>query len=301
MKRFEWKSLIPAIILSLAVPLSVMAAAAVPIVSTDWLQQNLKAPNQVIIDIRKVEEYKAGHVPGSISSVFSNWAVKKGALMNEFPPEDDLRDVLGGAGIGPDSTVVVIGKFDTPSDKADITRVGWTLKYAGVSNVSLLNGAINLWTAEKKPVSTEPVKPKPSSYNGKFNPGTVCSKDYVLSRLGKVLIVDTREPDFYAGRKKLEFVAKAGHIKGAVDLPTSLVYDKGGSMYKDKAGLASAAEPVVGKDLSREIIVYCDTGKVASTWWYMLTQVLGYKNVKNYDGSMMEWAMDPNAPMEVSK
>ncbi len=300
MKKLNLKCLIPTLFLVLAVPLAAPAAAAEPIVSTDWLQQNLNAPNQVIVDIRKVEEYKAGHIPNSISSVYNTWAVKKGDLLNELPPEDDLRDALGAAGITPDSTVVVIGKIDTPSDRADIARVAWTIKYAGVQNISMLNGAINKWVAEKKPVTSEPGKNKPSQYNGKFNPEMLVNKDYVMKSLGKTLIVDVREPEFYAGKKKVEFVAKMGHIKGAVNLPTSLVYQPDGT-YKDKAGLAAAAEPVVGKDLSREIIAYCDTGKVCSTWWYMLTQVLGYKNVKSYDGSMMEWAKDPNAPVEASK
>ncbi len=300
MQRFRWKSLIPAVILSVALPLSVMAAAAAPIVTTDWLQQNLNAPSQVILDIRKVEEYKAGHIPNSVSAVYETWAVKKGALLNELPPEDDLRDALGAAGIKPDSTVVVIGKLDTPADRANITRVAWTMKYAGVANVSLLNGSFNKWTADKKPVSTAPVKAKATSYNGKFNPNVLATKDYVMKNLGKALIVDVREPEFYAGKKKMEFVARLGHIKGAVNLPSSWIYQKDGT-YKDKASLAAVAEPVAGKDLSREIIVYCDTGKFCSTWWYMLTQVLGYKNVKNYDGSMQDWAADPNAPMEMSE
>lgn len=299
MKRFRWKPLIPAVTLSIALPLSVMAAAAAPIISTDWLSQNLKAPNQVIIDIRKVEEYKAGHIPGAVSAVYNTWAVKKGDLLNELPPDDDLKDALGAAGIKPDSTVVIAGKTDTPSDRADITRIAWTMKYAGVQNVSLLNGAVNKWSAEKKPLSTEPAKAKSGSYSGKFNKDMVASKDYVMGRLGKALLVDVREPEFYAGKKKLEFVPRMGRIKGAVNLPTSWIYNQDGT-YKDKAALETAAAPVVGKDLSREMIVYCDTGKVCSAWWYMLTQVLGYKNVKGYDGSMMEWAKDPNAPVETS-
>jgi thiosulfate/3-mercaptopyruvate sulfurtransferase len=300
MKRFRWKSLIPAVILSIALPLSVMAAAAAPIISTDWLSQNLKAPNQVIIDIRKVEEYKAGHIPGSISAIYNTWAVKKGDLLNELPPDDDLRDAVGAAGIKPDSTVVIIGKTDTPSDRADITRVAWTLNYAGVQNVSLLSGAINKWVAEKKPVTTELTRTKSSSYTGKFNKNVLTTKDTVMSRLGKALIVDVREPDFFAGKKKLEFVPKMGHIKGAVNLPSSWLYNQDGT-YKDKAALESAVAPVVGKDLSREMIIYCDTGKFCTGWWFMLSQVLGYKNVKVYDGSMQEWAKDPNAPIELSK
>jgi thiosulfate/3-mercaptopyruvate sulfurtransferase len=294
-KSFRYS--VPVLLLLIALPVSVMAAAAAPIVSTDWLSQNLKAPNQVMIDIRKVEEYKAGHIPGSVSAIYSTWAVKKGDLLNELPPDDDLKDALGAAGIKPDSTVVIIGKADTPADRVDITRVAWTLKYAGVQNVSLLNGAINKWVAEKKPMTTDPTRAKSGSYTGKFNKNLLASKDYVMGRLGKALLVDVREPDFFAGKKKMEFVPKMGHIKGAVNLPSSLMYNQDGT-YKDKSGLAAASAPVVGKDLSREIIIYCDTGKFCTGWWYMLTQVLGFNNVKVYDGSMMEWAKDSKAPIE---
>jgi len=68
--------------------------------------------------------------------------------------------------------------------------------------------------------------------------------------------------------------------------------------YKDKSALANMAGGVVGNDKSKEIIVYCDTGRVASAWWWILHEVLGYQNVRNYDGSMQEWAMDPRAPIQ---
>lgn len=296
MRKLNLKYLVPAVFLAFIIPI---AATAAPVVTTDRLQLNLNAPGQVILDIRKVEEYKAGHIPGAVSSIYNTWAVKKGDLLNELPAEDDLRDALGAAGIRQDTTVVIIGKTDTPSDRADITRVGWTMKYAGVANVSLLSGAFNKWTADKKPVSTAPVKAKSVSYNGTFNPNIPAAKDYMMKSVGKILLVDAREKDFYAGRKKLPFVARAGHLKGAVNLPTSSVYNSDGT-YKDKAALAALATPVVGSDLSREIIVYCDTGKVASTWWFMLTEVLGYRNAKLYDGSIQDWAADPNAPIEIS-
>ena len=69
------------------------------------------------------------------------------------------------------------------------------------------------------------------------------------------------------------------------------------TIYKGKEALKSMASAVVGDDLNREIIVYCDTGKFATGWWFVLTEVLGYKNVKNYDGSTQEWMRDPNAPV----
>src|SRR5512137_780597 len=187
MRKRSLSYIVLLLVLAIALPASVLAAAE-PLVSPDWLAQNLKAPGQVIMDIRKVDEYKAGHIPDSVSAVYETWAVKKGALLNEIPAEDDLRDALGAAGITPDSTVVVVGKSDTPPDRANIFRVAWTMKYAGVANVSLLNGAINKWTAEKKQLSTTPVRAKATTYSGKFNPAVLATKDYLKSRIGKALL-----------------------------------------------------------------------------------------------------------------
>jgi thiosulfate/3-mercaptopyruvate sulfurtransferase len=300
MRKMKLRYLVPALLLALAIPFASTAAAAAPVVTTDWLQQNLNAPNQVIVDIRKVEEYKAGHIPNSVSAVYETWAIKRGSLVNELPAEDDLRDALGAAGIRPDSKVVVIGKLDAPPDRANIARVAWTMKYAGVANVLLVNGSFNKWVADKKPVSTDPARPRAAGYDGKFNPNVLTTKDYIMKNMGKVLLVDVREKDFYTGQKKLDFVARAGHLKGAVNLPTSAVFNSDGS-YKDKAVLAAIAAPVIGADLNREIIVYCDSGRVASTWWFLLSEVLGYKSVKLYDGSIQDWAADPNAPIEAEK
>ena len=119
----------------------------------------------------------------------------------------------------------------------------------------------------------------------------------MLSKIGQATIVDTRGPAFYAGKEKLEFVPKTGRIKGAVNLPVGQLYTPEG-LYKAQADLAALAEKATGKDLGKEIILYCDTGKTCTSWAFIMTKMLGYKDVKIYDGSFMEWAADPNAPIE---
>ena len=279
----------------LLLPCLSFARVMEPVVSTDWLQQNLS--KVTVVDVRKVEEYKAGHIPGAVNVFYGTWAIKRGDLLNELPADDDLKDVLSSAGIEPGSLVVVVGKMDAPTDRVDSSRVAWTLKYAGVENVSLLSGGYNKWVNDKRPVSTDAVKPRSKAYKGKFNKEYLIKKNEVMSRLGKAVIVDVRESDFYNAKKKLDFVARLGHIKGAVALPTSTMYEKDAT-YKTKSELAALATPAVGTDLSKEIVIYCDTGKFCSAWWFMLHELLGYKDVKVYDGSMMEWAKDPAAPVE---
>ncbi len=285
------------VLIVMLVPVVAAARDAAPIVSTDWLEKNLKNNNVVIIDIRKVEEYKAGHIPGAVNAVYGTWAIMKGGLRNELPAADDLFDAIGAAGIEPTSSVVVVGNVETTPDRTDVTRVAWTLKYAGIENVALLDGGYKKWLADKKTISTDVVKAKTKTYKGKINANLFTNKDYVLSQLGKATIVDVREKDFYEGKKKFDFVAKAGRVPGAKNLPTSLPYTKEGT-FKDKAELTAIAANVVGTDVSKEIITYCDTGKVCSAWTFLLSEVLGYKNVKDYDGSMEEWTKDPKAPFE---
>lgn len=286
------------VVFALLIPAAVMARGIDPIVSTEWLDKNLSDAKLVIVDIRKVEEYNAGHVPGAINIFYNIWAPGKGDMQNELPADDDLKDALSSNGIAADSKVVVVGKTDTPPDKVNVTRVALTLLYAGVNDVAVLDGGFNKWTADGKKVSTDAVKPKSKTYKGKFNKGLFIKKEDVAAKVGKAIILDTREPAFFSGEKKLDFVAKPGHVKGAVNLPTmSLIFNAEGT-YKAAADLKALAAKAAGEDTAKEIIVYCDSGRVASAWWYLLREVLGYKDVKIYDGSFQDWAKDANLPVE---
>jgi thiosulfate/3-mercaptopyruvate sulfurtransferase len=271
------------------------AFAGEPFVTTEWLQANLS--KVTVVDVRKVEEYNEGHIPGSINVFYGVWGIKRGVLLNELPSDDDLKDILSSAGIEPTTHVVVVSKGETMPLRTDATRVAWTLRYAGVENASVLSGGIEKWIADKKPLSKDAVKPKAKPYRGKFNKQFLANKATVMSALGKAVIADVRPPEFFKGEKKLEFVPATGRIKGAVNLPPGLLFNADNT-YKSKAEIEAIAKPIVGADLDKEIIVYCDTGKVCTTWWLARHDLLGYRNVKVYDGSSMEWLADPAAPKE---
>jgi thiosulfate/3-mercaptopyruvate sulfurtransferase len=273
------------------------ARAVDPVVSTDWLEKNLANPDLVILDVRKVEDYKAGHIPGAVSAFYGSWAIKKGELLNELPAADDIADVIGGAGIGKQSLVVIVGKTEKTPDQFDMTRVAWTLKYAGVNNTAILSGGQDQWVREKRTVSQEMVKAKAKPFKAEWNKSLFVDKAYMQAKLGKAVIVDTRAPNFYEGKEKLPFVPKMGRIKGAVNLPVGAIFTKEG-LYKDKTELAALAAKAVGSDLDKEMLLYCDTGKTCTAWAFIMTEMLGYKDVKLYDGSTMEWLADPNAPSE---
>ena len=267
-----------------------------PIVSTNWLRKNIDAQKLVIIDIRSSEEYTAGHIPRAINISFPSWAVTRNDLLLELPEVGHLFKTIGSAGIRSNSNVVVVNKTDTPFNLADATRVACTLLYGGFKNVAVLNGGYNKWVKEKKPVSKESVQPTPVAYKGEVNEAMFVSKDYVQKKMGKSVIIDARAPTDFFGVTQDLFTEKAGHIPGATCLPAPWVWTEKGT-YKNIRELRGMALGVVGKDASREIIIYCGVGGFSSTWWFVLSEVLGYTNVKIYDGSAQEWTRDPKAPV----
>ena len=143
-----------------------------------------------------------------------------------------------------------------------MTRVAWTLIYGGIEHVAILDGGFNAWKEAKRPISTETRKPKAVTYQGKINKSLVATKEYVVSKIGQSSVIDTRMPDFFFGVSKLQvpFVEKAGRIKGSVSLPSAWIFTKEGA-FKSKDDLDAMAAGVIGKDLSKEAITYCDTGE----------------------------------------
>ncbi len=266
------------------------------IISTEWLEKNLNNSDLVIIDIRKADVYKAKHIPNSINVLYSAWAIEKSGRKNELPEEDDLQDLITSAGINDKSLIVIVGNSDNITELVNMTRVAWTLYYAGLNKVAVLDGGFTKWEKEGRPTTTEIKKVKPGNFKIKLNRNIYADKDYVKSAIGKSTIVDTRMPDFFFGVSKLDFIDRAGHISGAVNLPSAWIFTKDGT-YKSIQELEAIAQGVVGTDKNKEIITYCDTGRLSSGWWFVLTKILGYKNVKMYDGSTEDWAKDTTMPM----
>jgi thiosulfate/3-mercaptopyruvate sulfurtransferase len=291
-----WKRIHPVLVLALALPAVTSALDLPKIVSADWLEKNGSDPAVRIVDIRKPEEFKVGHVPNAINLFYGSWAVKRNNLDNQLPEDEDLADLVQSAGIEKATPVVIVGKADTTTDQVNATRVAWTLRYAGVAQVGVLDGGINKWSADKKPVSTDAGKVEAAKGKMSANRQFLASKADVTAKLGKAILVDTRLPEFFFGTAKLPIVAREGRIPQSVNLPSAWIFTKEGS-FKTREDLEAMFAGVVGKDKSAEIITFCDTGRLCSGGWYVLSEVLGYQNVKVYDGSMQEWAADANAPM----
>jgi thiosulfate/3-mercaptopyruvate sulfurtransferase len=283
-----------------------------PIVSTEWLNNNLNLENLVVLDVRGEDAYNTGHIPGAINVAEAKWYVNDPgtvppnvAWWMELPPDEDIFTLIGDAGITKNSLVVVVGSTSgllVPMplalySTAGITRVAITLLYAGVKNVAILDGGYDKWVADGYSTETTPNTPTPVTYTGKVDKTMFVSKDYVKKRIGKSIIVDARDPDVYFGVTQEPWAAYLGHIPKAKSLPTPWLWNinkEDGTAanyitYKDVDTLREMALGVVGGNKHREIIVYCGVGGYASTMYFVLSEVLGYTNVRLYDGSAQEW------------
>jgi len=285
-----------------------------PVVSTDWLAMNMDVvPNLVILDVRAPDNYAKGHIPGAVNfpglgNFYLCLFAPDCGLWMEVPEEGALLTTIGDAGIKGDSLVVVVGRTVDPFAPyavADAARVAITLLYAGVDNVAILNGGYDKWALEKKPISKRSVKPKAVTYTGPVNKEMFVKKDYVEKKIGKSVIVDARDADIYFGVIQEPWDKRAGHIPSAKCLPAPWFWtferDKQGrityGIWKDADIIREMALAVVGEDASKEVIVYCGVGGYAGTMGFVLNQMVGYTNVKVYDGSMQEWTADPEAPV----
>ncbi len=288
------------ILFVLATPSSAAARDVPPFVSPEWLVRNGALPGLRIVDVRSGADYRMGHIPGAGNAPVNSWAATRGGLLREMPDGPGLKKLLGSIGAGGDSKIVVVGRGDGDFDRADAIRVAWTILSAGLGNVAVLDGGHSRWLREKRPVTVETPVFSPGDFRGKLDTSRAVSKKHVLEKMRTSALVDSRTPEVYFGITTEPWATTPGHIAGAVNLPAPWIFGQDG-LVRSRGDLESMAKGVVGEDKGKEIITYCGVGVYASAWSYILTELLGYRNVKVYDGSMQEWIMDPAGPTEIHR
>jgi thiosulfate/3-mercaptopyruvate sulfurtransferase len=270
------------------------------IVSGAWLEQQSHREDLVVLDVRAAADYAAGHIPGSVSIPFdamaSAWSVMRNDLIMELPETEDLFALLGSHGITRNSLVVLVtavgGPGEPPFLLAAATRVAVILSYLGVRGLAVLDGGYPRWQAEGRVTTTEMTVVTPGTYDGPVNESLFVDTGYVSSRIGGSVIIDARDAAVYHGEVTEPWAGKPGHIPSAVSLPSPLMWNEDGT-YRNRSELADLVTAAVGPhSRSDEIIVYCGVGGYASSWTYVLTHVLGYRNVRMYDGSAQEWVRE---------
>lgn len=282
------------------------AAAKAPIlVTTEWLAKNLGAQNLVIIDVRTESNYGVGHLPGSVSYPYSEWEVSPdNAPYQLMPSPEDFSEAMRGLGVNTSSHVIIYDQGNTTSDATKGAASLWILKAMGHENVSYLDGGFTKWTFEGRIIDNKKPAPKPGNFVAKKDPSKVATLAQVTDNLKtkKAILVDDRAADQHFGISKRADVARYGHIPGSLSFPADYMTNAGinraPATIKSKEKLAAMAKGIgLPADKNKQIIVYCNSAQFAAMGYLTLHEILGYKNVSVFDGSMLEYAAMDNLPL----
>jgi thiosulfate/3-mercaptopyruvate sulfurtransferase len=189
------------------------------------------------------------------------------------------------------SSLVVIANSEGGAQYHVSARVAFTLKYAGIENVAILDGGMAVWTKAGKPVAAGTERRKETNYTPTARPEYLASQDYVVANIGKTQFIDVRTYDGYFGRTKFANAVQFGHIPGAVAAPKEWLYDADGKLVP--AAQIKELFAALEIDSSKEIIGYCDTGMGCSILWWVFKEQFGWENIKMYDGSSEELSRNP--------
>ena len=197
--------------------LAAAAAEVDPVLSTARLQESIDNPSIAVIDIRRVEEYREGHIPGSMNLTFTAWRTMEGDLGCQLPQKDELSDTVCSIGADRNTHVIIVGKTDRDIDLVSATRVAWTLKYAGIRNISILEGGYDKWVRENRPVAQKATKRARRNMPCEWNDRVLATrKDVSASCAGKAeaAIIDTRPEAQFAGLTTCPGVKRKGTHPG---------------------------------------------------------------------------------------
>ncbi len=283
---------------------SAVAADAQPLVTPAWLNTHLHDANLVVLDIRsaidgsKPETFAQGHIPGAVHSDYdkAGWRVTRNNVPFMVPTTPELEKLIGDLGIDENSHVVVTPAGVNVLDFGSAARTYWTLKYAGVGNVSILDGGLAAWKAAGYAFDTGAHAPSPAIFTAAIDNSILALAPDVekIEKSGDATLVDARPASFFLGKEKAPAAAAYGHIPGALNIDSAKFYDPASNRLKPKAELAAIA----GEVPAGAAIAYCNTGHWAATDWFVLHELLGRSNARLYAGSMVDWTSNASRPID---
>jgi len=269
------------------------------LVETDWLEEHVDDPAIRVIEVDEdTEAYEKGHIEGAVGW---NWTTDlHPEVGRDYVDRAELSDLLSRAGVGADTTVILYGG----NNNWFAAYAYWVLKLRGFEDVKLLNGGRKKWELESRELTQDPPSVTPSGFSisGAERGEVRALRDEVLAKVGASAFVDVRSPEEFRGEKLApdhlpqEQAQVPGHIAGAANVPWAKAANEDGT-FKSAEELRALyeAEGITG---DREIIAYCRIGERSSHTWFALQELLGYPNVKNYDGSWTEYGSLVGAPVE---
>ena len=281
--------------------------AAEPLVDAAWLVEHGQRPEVVILDVRsklggaEKAAYKNGHIPGAVYSDYlrGGWRRTVDGVVGQLPPVSDLERLIGSLGIDNRSHVVIVAGGTSALDMGSATRVYWTFKVLGHDRVSILDGGQRAYVASPdNPLETGWVSPAPKVFTASFRPEMIAERAEVQAAMksGQALL-DIRPPPQHQGHTGHPAAKRKGTIPGAVNLPEGQLTENGGRFLGADRVAALLAD--VGVDGGAPQVAFCNTGHWASLGWFASSEIAGNKDVKLYDGSMVDWSAHDELPVEV--
>lgn len=270
------------------------------LVETDWVATHGKDANVRLLEVDvDTTAYDQGHIEGAVGW---NWQTQlQDQTRRTLTSKAQFEALCSASGITPEMTVIIYGD----NNNWFAAWALWQFKYYGHKDVRLMNGGRKKWLAENRSVtSAKPSVPR-TTYKAKEPDNAIRAfRDQVMSTLTspeKYNLVDVRSPDEYTGKViappgMRETAQRGGHIPGAKSIPWAQAVRDDGS-FKSPEELKALYESK-GVIPAKETIAYCRIGERSSHTWFVLTYLLGYRNVRNYDGSWTEWGNLVDAPIE---
>jgi thiosulfate/3-mercaptopyruvate sulfurtransferase len=269
------------------------------LVTADWAESNLDAPNVVFVEVDEdASAYDVGHIAGAVKL---DWRDDlQDPVKRDFVDQQQFSKLLSDRGIANDHTVVLYGG----NNNWFAAYAYWYFKLYGHQDVKLLDGGRKKWELDGRPLTADAVSRPATSYTAAApNTAIRAFRDEVIAAIGTKNLVDVRSPDEFSGKilapahLPQEQSQRAGHIPSAINVPWSKAANEDGT-FKSDADLEKLYA-AAGLDGSKETIAYCRIGERSSHTWFVLQELLGHENVKNYDGSWTEYGSLVGAPIEL--
>jgi thiosulfate/3-mercaptopyruvate sulfurtransferase len=270
------------------------------LVETEWVAQHLNDASLRFVEVDvDTTAYDSGHLPGAVGWNWKNDT--QDTLRRDLPDRAAFEELMSRSGIANDTTVILYG--DTNNWFA--AYAFWMLKHYGHKDARLMNGGRKKWVDEGRPLSTEASRLARTTYRAQSPDMDIRAlRSLVESSLGRAdrALVDVRSPKEFSGELLApenlpqEGAQRGGHIPGAVNIPWSMAVADDGT-FKPAADL-KALYGGKGITSDKEIIAYCRIGERSSHTWFVLKYLLGYPQVRNYDGSWTEWGSSIGLPIE---
>ena len=270
------------------------------LVDADWLEANRGDPNVVIVEVDEdTSAYDKGHIRGAVKI---DWKSDlQDPVRRDFVDKAGFEALLSARGIGNDDTVVLYGG----NNNWFAASAYWYFRLYGHQNTKLLDGGRKKWELDSRELVTEVPQRAATSYTAQDQDTTIRAfRDEVVSAIGQRNLVDVRSPDEFAGRLLApahlpqEQAQRGGHIPTAKNVPWSKAAEEDGTFKSDDA-LRALYGDEAGLDFGKDTIAYCRIGERSAHTWFVLHELLGQANVKNYDGSWTEYGSLVGVPIEV--